>query len=182
MGKSVTIIGAGPIGLMHLMLSKEVGATQIIVGDVSEPRIKMAEKMGADFVIDANAENPVAKVMKLTGGIGADIVITAVGVPSVIEQAIRMVRRGGMVNIFGGCPVGSTVTIDPNVIHYNELTLTGSFSTTPFMMQKAMNIISSGRVNVKPLITTVLPLNKLDEAMQIVAEKKESLKIVIKPQ
>jgi len=80
-GKSVTIIGAGPIGLMHPMLSKEVGATQIIVGDVSEPRIKMAEKMGANFVIDANAENPVAKVKKLTGGIGADMVITAVGSP-----------------------------------------------------------------------------------------------------
>ena len=140
-----------------------------------------AEKLGADETVNVSSENPVEKVRALTDGYGADVVIEAIGQPTTWEQAIRMVRRGGTVLEFGGPPAGTKATVDTELVHYGEVTLLGTFHAYPIHFRKALNLIASGDVNAKALITKKMKLENIAEAFQILITSKTDIKIAINP-
>jgi len=183
-GDTIAIIGAGQMGLQLLMVAKCIGAA-VIVTDVMEKRVEYAEKFGADHVINASKEDPLEAMEKLTGGWGPDSVIVSVGQPLAIEQGLKMVKKGGRVVIFGGAPEGTTVRLDPNIIHYGEVTLTGSFwvgaaEINIKLYKEALNLIASKKVPVAKLITHRFTLDEIHKAFQL-QENKEGLKAVIIP-
>lgn len=181
LGDTVTIIGAGPIGLLHLLTVKKIGAEKTIIIDLVEERLNLAEKLGVDEAINAGKENIVERVQQLTGGYGADVVIEAIGLPTTWEQALKLVRQGGTVLEFGGCPPGTEIKVDTELLHYGEVTVLGAFHTTPLHFKKALNLIASRTIDVRPLITRKLRLKDIKEAFEILSTSKSEIKIAINP-
>jgi L-iditol 2-dehydrogenase len=176
-GDNVIVIGAGPIGLMHLQLAKHAGA-RVYISDLIPERLEKAKELGTDGQIFASEEDPVERGKGLTDGRGADVVIVAVGAPQALRQALELVGIGGTVNFFAGTYPPTTLEIDPNLIHYKQIRLTGSRDFTPFHFHTALRFIASGTVQVAPLISHELPLAQVREGFDIVAAR-EGLKVVI---
>jgi len=176
-GDEVVIIGAGPIGLLHLQLAKHSGA-RAYVSDLIPERLEKAGELGADALIDASREDPVQRVKDLTSGYGADVVIAAVGAPRALRQALDMVGICGTVNFFAGTYPPTTLEIDPNLIHYKQIWLTGSHDYTPLHFHTALRFIEMGTAKVVPLISHELPLEQIREGFDIVAGRK-GLKVMI---
>jgi len=181
LGDTVTIVGAGPIGLLHLLTAKRKGAGKIISIDLVEERLNFARKLGADETINAGKENLVEKVRRLTGGYGADIVVEAIGLPATWEQALKLVRKGGTVLEFGGCPPGTEIKVDTELLHYGEVTVRGAFHTTPLHFKKALSLIASRTIDVRPLVTRKMKLEEIKEAFEILSTTKSEIKIAITP-
>ncbi len=181
LGDTVAIIGAGPIGLLHLLTAKKMGAEKVIVSDLVHKRLQIAQQLGAEETIDAKQEEPVEKVKQFTGGYGADVVIEAIGLPATWEQALRMVRKGGTVLEFGGCPPGTEIKVRTELLHYGEVTLLGTFHATPAHFKKALSLIASGTIKVKPLITRKMRLDEIKNAFKILTTSKSDLKIAVLP-
>ena len=181
LGDTVAIIGAGPIGLLHLLTVKKMGASKIMISDTIDERLHLAEILGAEVTINAKQEDTVEKTKKLTGGYGADVVIEAIGLSATWEQALRMVRKGGTVLEFGGCPPGTAIKVNTEQLHYGETTILGAFHTTPIHFKRALNLIASGTIPVKPLITRKMKLDDLNEAFETLATSKSDIKISIQP-
>jgi L-iditol 2-dehydrogenase len=181
LGDTVAIIGAGPIGLLHLQTAKKMGAEKVVVSDLVDERLQVAQKLGADEIVDAKRYDPVEKAREFTDGYGADVVIEAIGLPATWEQALKMVRKGGTVLEFGGCPPGTEIKIGTELLHYGEVTVLGAFHTTPAHFKKALNLIASGTVKVKPLITQSIKLDEIKGGFEILTTSKKDLKIAILP-
>jgi len=181
LGDTVTIIGAGPIGLLHLLTAKKKGAGKIISVDLVEKRLNFAKKLGADEIIYAGKENVVEKVRRLTSGYGADVVIEAIGLPVTWEQALKLVRKGGTVLEFGGCPPGTEIKVDTELLHYGEVAVRGAFHATPLHFKKALNLIASRTIDVRPLVTRKMTLEEIKEAFEILSTTKSEIKIAITP-
>jgi len=181
LGDSVAIIGAGPIGLLHLLTVKKIGAEKAIVIDIVDERLNFAEKLGADETINAGKTDVAETVRKLTGGYGTDVVIEAIGLPATWEQALKLVRKGGRILEFGGCPPGTEIKVNAEMLHYGEVTVMGAFHTTPLHFRKALNLIASRAIDVKPLITRKMKLEEIGEAFNILATSKKEIKIAIIP-
>ena len=177
-GMDVVIVGAGPIGLMHLQLARHSGA-RVIVSDMIGERLARARELGADAVVDASVCDAVEQVMRLTGGRGADAVIVAVGSRRAQEQALAMAGLGGTVNLFAGTHPPVTHEIDANRIHYRQLHLTGSYNYTPLHFETALRFIETRTVKVAPLISHELPLERVKEGFDIVAGQK-GYKVIIR--
>jgi len=180
-GDTVTIIGAGPIGLLHLLTAKKFGAGRVISIDLVEDRLNFAERLGADETVNAGKEDVVERVRELTGGYGSDVVIEAIGLPSTWEQALKLVRKGGTVLEFGGCPLGTEIKGDTEKLHYGELTVRGAFHATPLHFRKALNLIASRTIDVRPLITRKMKLENIREAFDILMTSKKEIKMAIIP-
>jgi L-iditol 2-dehydrogenase len=181
LGDTVVVIGAGPIGLLHLLTVKKMGAEKIVMIDLVDERLNVAKELGADETINAGKENAVEKVQQLTGGYGADIVIEAIGSPVTWEQALRLARKGGTILEFGGCPPGTEIKLNTEMLHYGELTVLGAFHTTPLHFRKALNLISSRTVDVRPLVTKRMRLEDIKQAFEILSTSKNEIKIAIAP-
>jgi L-iditol 2-dehydrogenase len=181
LGDTVVIIGAGPIGLLHLLTVKKIGSEKTIIIDLVEERLNFAKKLGADETINAGKEDVVEKVRRLTGGYGAEVVIEAIGLPATWEQALKLVRKGGTVLEFGGCPPRTEIKVDTELLHYGEVTVLGTFHTTPLHFRKALNLIASQTINVKPLITRKMRLEDVKEAFEILSTSKTEIKIALNP-
>jgi len=181
LGDTVAIIGAGPIGLLHLLTVKKMGAEKIVMIDLVDERLNVAKELGADETINAGKENSVEKVQQLTGGYGADIVIEAIGSPVTWEQALRLARKGGTILEFGGCPPRTEIKLNTEMLHYGELTVLGTFHTTPLHFRKALNLISSRTVDVRPLVTKRMRLEDIKQAFEILSTSKNEIKIAIAP-
>ncbi|MCX5758993.1 MAG: alcohol dehydrogenase catalytic domain-containing protein, partial [Candidatus Hydrogenedentes bacterium] len=122
LGDTVVIIGAGPIGCMIIEAARLMGASKVIVVQRSRPRLEMARRFNADVYICGSEEDSVARVLEETGGLGADVILTACPSPQAQVDAVAMARNRARVNFFGGLPKGqSNVTLDTNVIHYKEM-------------------------------------------------------------
>ncbi len=157
LGDTVVILGVGPIGLLHLLLAKQRGARVVITG-LEEERLTTARRLGADLAVPPSALSEA--VDGLTDGIGADCVCECTGQPSVWEESVHYVRKGGTVILFGGCKTGTTVTYDTHRLHYDELTLKGVFHFTPRDVRQARRLLM-GQLQVTGLITATLPLGDL---------------------
>jgi L-iditol 2-dehydrogenase len=181
LGDTVAIIGAGPIGLLHLLVVKRLGVEKVIMMDLVDERLELARKLGADETINSGKEDPVQRVKQITGGYGADVVIEAIGLPATWEQALKFARRGGNVLEFGGSPPGSEIRVNTEMLHYGELAVMGSFHASPLHFRRALNLISSRLVDVRSLITRRMKLEEIKEAFNILSVSKSEVKIAIKP-
>ncbi len=169
-GQTELVIGAGPIGVMHAQVARRYGA-RVIVADLIDERLELARELGADVVVNSATSNLQEAVMAATGGAGADAATVAVGVTPLVLQAAECLAAGGRLNIFAGIYPVAPLNIDPNLIHYKELVLTGSADSTPEDMYEALRYIESGEVLVEPLISHVLPLHCLDDGFQLVLNR-----------
>jgi len=181
-GHSVAIIGAGTIGLMHMMLARALGAGAVLVADVLDERVSLARERGADVAINLVETDIVEAVMDLTGGIGMDAVIVACPSPEAQRGALKLAATGGHINFFGGLPMGSPgVTLDTNDIHYRQLVVTGSARANKRQYQTTLHLIAAGKVNVGDLITSVVDLDDIELAISDAAAGR-GLKTVVNSQ
>ncbi|MBI4873868.1 MAG: alcohol dehydrogenase catalytic domain-containing protein [Acidobacteria bacterium] len=153
-GETVAVIGSGPMGILHFELLRARDAKTILI-DLSAGRLERARRdFGAAWTIDASKEDPVARVGEITGGIGADVAITAAPSAAAVAQSIRLVRKRGRIGLFGGVPADQAqVALDVNRIHYDELRMLGNFSYHPRRHREALELLASGRIRCERLIT-----------------------------
>jgi L-iditol 2-dehydrogenase len=180
-GDTVVVIGCGPLGAIHTQVAKARGAGKVIVTGRSAYRLKLAESLDIDAVIDTTKIDLVGEVMKMTGGMGADVVIATTPVIEAQEQAFSLARKGGMVNLFAGLPRGqSSLTIDSRLIHYREIFVSGASDSTPYHVELAVKLLEKGPIWEK-IVTHRFPLARFMEAMQLM-EHRQCLKILIYPE
>jgi L-iditol 2-dehydrogenase len=180
-GDTIAITGLGPIGLMFVKLAKLYGCRVIAVGR-RKTQLDRAAALGADeLVVGDDARNPVNTIRSLTHGRGVDIAIEAVGKPQTWEWAVNMVRRGGTVNFFGGCPNDSSVHLDTNLLHYSEITCKASFHHTPAYIQKALDLVCAGHITAAFFVNREEPLANLLEVMRHLMSHNGHLKTAILP-
>ena len=182
-GDDVVIFGAGPIGCMHVRIARGVhGAGRIILVDINSERLKMsADAVQPDVVINASEVNIVEEILKLTGGRGADVVITATPANITQEQAVSMAARNGRISFFGGLPkTNPTITLDSNLVHYRQLHIHGANGSAPEHNRRALDYIASGEVPVADLITRRIRLRDVMDAFGIV-ERGEAIKVTVEP-
>jgi L-iditol 2-dehydrogenase len=171
LGDDVVIVGAGPIGLLHLQIARNRGA-RTIVSDPIAARLDKARELGAHATVDASAADPVARVKELTGGRGANAVIVAVGGAEPIRQGLDMAAINGWVNAFAGTYPAAEMPIDPNLIHYRQIRFTGSHDFTPHHFTTALKLIEHGIVRVAPLISHRFSLEEVREAFETTANRR----------
>jgi L-iditol 2-dehydrogenase len=176
-GRSVVVIGCGPIGLMHLQLARHRGA-HVIACDLLPERLEKAREVGAHETVCPAQEDAVARVKEATGGFGADAMMIAVGGVAPLEMALQMADLNATVNLFAGTYPAETIALDPNLIHYKQINLTGSHDFSPDDFSAALRLIADGIVNTRALISHTLPLDRVQEAFEIVAAR-EGVKVVV---
>lgn len=176
-GSVVVVIGTGPIGLLHIQTSKFLGA-KVIASDVIEQRLKVAEKIGADITINSSKEDINEIVAQATDGWGADAVIIAVGKPKIVEQSVKLLGIGGSLVIFAGIYPDTSVEINPNLIHYQEINITGSSDYTDQDFIEALKLIEEGHVDTEKLVTDIFLLEEVAQGMEFVGTNR-GLKVVI---
>jgi L-iditol 2-dehydrogenase len=181
-GDTLAVIGLGPIGLMFVRLAKTLDARVIAVGR-RRTQLDKAARMGADELISLDAiADPIEAVTRLTyRERGADATVEAVGTPETWQWAIRMVRSGGTVNLFGGCPSGSEITLDTAQLHYAEITLKSSFHHTPAHIRRALDVIIRGDIRAADFITGAAPLSDLLGVFRHMMSRNGHLKTAILP-
>jgi L-iditol 2-dehydrogenase len=181
LGDTVAIVGSGPIGLLHLLTVKRMGAGKVVVMDVVDERLEFAEKLGADEIVNTRIEDAAERVRELTKGYGANVAIEAIGLPATWELALRLVRKGGTVLEFGGCPPGTEVRVDTELVHYGELAVLGAFHATPVHFRRALDMIASRLIDVRPLITRRMKLDDIKQAFELLLTSRAEIKIAINP-
>ena len=180
-GDTVTIIGAGPLGLMLMQVAR-LGGCKVIAVVKRDEQVGAAKRFGAADVVHINKiKSPVDAVMHVTEGRGSDVVIEAVGRPQSWQWAVEMVRRGGTVNFFGGCASGTKVELDTNRLHYSELTLKATFHHTPETVRKAFALIAEKKVKSTDYVTGEAPLSKLKQVLQQMLDRGNQIKTAIIP-
>jgi L-iditol 2-dehydrogenase len=180
-GDDVVVLGAGPIGCLHVYLSRARGAGSVTLIDLNQRRLDLAAPSAPDAVINGADEDAVEAVRKLTDGRGADVVITATGAGQAQEQALEMAARRGRISLFGGLPRDNPIIrFDSNLVHYRELFVLGAYGSAPRHNRQALELISTGAVPVGDLITHRLPLSEVRQAIDTVVSG-EGLKVVIEP-
>ena len=180
-GQSILILGSGISGLLHLLLARTLGAGNIIATDISEYRLQMARKFGADAVIHAEEDIP-ARVRDINKGRLADLVVVCAGAPAAFTQALKSVDRGGTILCFATTEPGVDLSVPINEFWRNEIKLMPSYGNSPLDATVAIELIRSGRVPVGKMITHRLPLDKAGLGFRLVAEGGDSLKVIIAPQ
>lgn len=181
-GQTVVVVGAGPIGCLHVRLARARGAARVFLIELSRRRLELAAGLvGPDEAIAAEATNTVAAVRDLTGGRGADVIVVAAGSGRAQEDAVAMAARRGTVSFFGGLPKDRpTITLDSNIVHYREVGIVGANGSTPAHNQQALELIASGAVPVADLITHRLPLEDTVEGIHTVT-RGEAIKVTVEP-
>ena len=181
-GDVVVVFGAGPIGCLHVRLARSRGAARVILVELNRERLDLAAGLvRPDEAVCAEDGDVVEQVLKLTDGRGADVVITAAAAGAAQEQGLRIAAPQGRISFFGGLPKDKpTITVDSNLVHYSELTIVGANGSSPAHNKRALELIASGAVPVKDLITHRLPLDGVLEALDVVA-RGEAIKVTIEP-
>ncbi|MDH7498798.1 MAG: alcohol dehydrogenase catalytic domain-containing protein [candidate division NC10 bacterium] len=178
-GDRVWILGDGPIGLTHVQLAALSGAGTIILSGTDPQKLKIGKDLGAHHIIQVPQQDAAAEVNALTEKEGVDVAITATSVSQVVEDCLRQgLRKGGLLLIFAGVPPDSLTRIDPNRIHYQEFTITGSSGHSVETMRQSIALIRSGSFRVQPLISHRLSLEQVVEGIHM-KDRQEGLKHLI---
>ncbi|MBK7494202.1 MAG: alcohol dehydrogenase catalytic domain-containing protein [Candidatus Omnitrophica bacterium] len=181
-GRTVAIMGLGPIGCMMIDLARVMGAVKVIAIQRSRKRLEIARAYNADVYICTEDEDVVQRCREETGGEGPNIVVTTSGSVEAHEQAIEMVSHRGYVNLFGGLPKGTRpMSVLSNTIHYKECFVTGSHGCVPRHHEIAVRLLENGSVRTEPIITHHFPLSRIHEAFAAM-ESRQGMKIVVHPQ
>jgi len=178
-GDSVLVVGGGPVGMTHAILLLAMNA-HVLVSDIIEGRLEFARAIGVDEALNPAAVDVPAQAKRLTGGLGPDFAIVASGSPKAIAQAIRSVRRGGKVCLFGVPPRGSYLEYDVSEVFNSEVSIVSSYAATDVETKKALDLIAGKKVNLSPLITHRFHLEDFELAVETAA-KGEGMKTVILP-
>ena len=178
---TVLILGGGPIGIFHLQLSLLAGAGVVIVSEPSPFRRDFASRLGAHIVVDPTVEDLPSIVAETTGGLGVDSAIICIGLPQLVNDALTMTRKGGRINIFAGLSGQGWAQVEANLIHYNELEVTGTTAARRSDYEVALRLIESGRVDVKSMVTDRFPLQRASEAITETMTGGEGLKVAVIP-
>ena len=171
-GESVAIIGGGPMGQIILQLSKGAGASKLIMVTRSPWKLELAKRHGATHTINPMREDVPKAVKEITDGLGADVVIEAVGTPETVEGALALAKRGGRVVVFGFSPEGAKATFIPFEVLSRELAILGSW-VNPYTFSRAINLLAAKQINVVPLITNRLGLNDILTGFDLLKRKPE---------
>ena len=180
-GDTVVVLGAGPIGLMFVRTAQILGCRVIAVVK-RDDQVASARRFGADHVVQiAEDVDTVAAVRACTAECeGADIVIECVATPATWEQSVELVRKGGVVNLFGGPPGGTRVSFDTNRLHYGDITLKASFHHTPASCRRAFDLITSGKMRAEDFITATSILSDVPEVFRRMLVRSETKTLDIK--
>jgi L-iditol 2-dehydrogenase len=181
-GDTVVVVGAGPIGCLHVRLARARGAREVFLVDLNTARLALAAGLvGPDATVCAGEVDAIDEVLKLTDGRGVDVVITAAASGQAQQDALRMAARRGRISFFGGLPKDTpTIALDANLVHYRELTIVGASGSSPDHNRAALNLIATGAVRVDDLVTHRMPLTDVLRAIQTVADG-DAIKVTIEP-
>lgn len=178
-GETVLVVGAGPIGMMHMLLAQFRGAGKVIVSELIPERLTMAKDLGADRVVNPSEEDLGIVLDDETAGYGVDIVIVATPAHKAQEQALEFAGIGGRINFFGGLPKDRpTISFDSNLVHYKELVVTGTTACSTDDCRRAAAIINTGRIDLSVLVGSRFPLSQAEEAFKA-ADDGKALKVII---
>lgn len=180
-GSTVLVLGSGIAGLLNIKLAKAMGAAKVIATDVSRYRLDAARRFGADVVIDAAQDVPAA-VRDANGGLPADLVIVSTGATAAIRQSFACVDRGGTILMFAPPMPGVEVPVPFGDIWKDEVTITTTYAGSPQDITEAIDLLKSGRLKVRDMITHRLPLAETGKGFELVAKAGESIKVVVEPQ
>ena len=165
-GDTIVIIGAGPMGILHLLIAKKLGS-RAIMSDIDEKRREFAKKLGADLVINPLKSDVITLVKEHTDGRGADVVFVTACNKETASQSIEMAGKVAAVIFYGASYPPTTISIDPNRLHYDEIILTGSSNRTSRDFAESVTLLNSRHISVKPLISRVFPLKDIDEGFKL---------------
>lgn len=179
-GQHLLVIGAGPIGLMFVALARHLGC-EVTVAGRREVRLQTAKRLGAGRIIDVSEATDLVEAIRADSPT-FDTVIEAVGKPEVWEASVKLVRKGGTVNFFGGCPSGTSVSFDTGLIHYSNLTLLASFHHTPRTIRRALELIEAGVIPAREFTDGECPLSRLPELFASMTAGNRVVKTLIRVQ
>ncbi|MGH7839089.1 MAG: zinc-binding dehydrogenase, partial [Candidatus Binataceae bacterium] len=174
------IVGAGAFGLLHTIVLKAMGVREVAVAGRGVQRLRWAGEIGADRVIDTEATGVEAAIAGVNHGHGPDLVIECTGQVAGWTDAFARVRRGGRVVFFGGCPVGTALSVDTRRMHYDNLTLLAPFHFRPRDVRRAFDLLCGGRLGVGRLINARRSLAELAEVFDLL-ERGAALKCAVIP-
>jgi L-iditol 2-dehydrogenase len=178
-GQQVLVLGAGPIGLMFTALARHEGCDVTVAGR-GEARLNTARRVGADEIIDLAGRSYLTAAVRQGTSRQFDAVIEAIGIPEAWEAAAQLVRKGGKVNFFGGCPSGAKISLDAGLLHYSSLTLLASFHHTPRTIRRALELIEQRVVRAADFVGGDWPLSKLPELFASMAAGNRAIKTLIR--
>lgn len=182
-GETVAVLGAGPLGLFLVRCAVLSGARVLVLARRAD-RLQAALRMGAEAAFDLAHGDPGAAagwLKERTEGYGADRVIEATGSPEVWEQSLALVRKGGTVNLFGGCPAGTSIQVDTGRLHYDALTLLGTFHHTPATIREALRLLAEDALLPEVIIQERISLDALPGRLPELARGGGPLKVAISP-
>jgi L-iditol 2-dehydrogenase len=169
------------MGCMHASLARIRGAGKVLLADVREERLKLASPFGVDVLIDASREDVRARVLEETAGNGASVVIVAAPSGPAQEQALTMAAKHGRISFFGGLPkTNPTISVNANLIHYRELFVMGAYGSMPRHNRSALELLAGGQIQSGSLIGLVVPLDRIADGFDAVAQGKV-LKALVRP-
>ncbi|NMB01973.1 MAG: alcohol dehydrogenase catalytic domain-containing protein [Firmicutes bacterium] len=177
LGDSLLIMGAGPMGLLAAQAAFAQGVGKVIVSELNEERLAKAKEIGA-IAVNPKQEDLKEVIKRETNGQMVQAVMVCVGFAEAVEEAQQYVASGGVINMFGGLPKDSTVTIDPGLIHYQQVSLVGSFGFTHIQFRQAVELMANGRIDAERIITHSLPLEEAEQGILLSADQK-ALKIML---
>lgn len=176
-GGSLLVVGAGPMGLLHLIMARALGIAKVLVSDLSQERLAFARRLGADAALDPRQDDLHGQVMEATGGLGVDAAVVAVGKADAVASTLGLVRRQGAINLFAGFPPETLTALDVNAIHYGELFLTGSQNATTDQYRRTLQLLPT-LSNLSTIITHRYTIDAAPEAYTA-RQEMEGLKSVI---
>jgi L-iditol 2-dehydrogenase len=177
LGQDVVVVGAGPMGMLNMMIAKRRGA-RVIVSELDQKRNDYALELGADFTVNPKTEDAPERVKEITDGKGADAVIVAIGNHVANQDALKMVAEFGTVMLFASAHPSTDLTIDPNFIHRKQVTLTGARHPSTDGFATAATLLSKRLLNVQPLIQQQVPMDNIKEAFEL-AIKPDTYRVIV---
>ncbi|MCL5104775.1 MAG: alcohol dehydrogenase catalytic domain-containing protein [Armatimonadetes bacterium] len=181
-GDRVLILGGGPLGALHAALAKATGVADVMLVELSEPRLSMLRKIDGVTVIDGEHENVSQVVIERTSGLGADVVIVCAPSKEAQEGSLQFARKGGSISFFASLPKGgSDITIDSRTIHYNELRIVGASDSRPEHVKRAIELMAEGKIDLRGIVTHRVSLDNIHEGLELM-KSRQSLKVMVYPQ
>lgn len=172
-GDTVAVLGLGPIGLMFVRLARYAYGARVIAIARRIEQVDRAMLLGAEEgILMGDKRSLIHEVKSQTSGHGADAVIEAIGHPEAWELATLLVRKGGSINFFGGCPTGTKVGLDTGLLHYSEITCKASFHHTPSHIRRALEYVAQGKVSASQLVNHEQPLSDLPQVLHDLAHRR----------
>jgi len=166
-GDRVLIVGAGPMGALHLKLQRLAGAGMIMIADLSADRLEMMKKFGPDVIINTNENDLYSEVMSHTDGMGADVIITACPSPEIQQISVKLASKLGRINFFGGLPNGKEeVSLNTNLIHYNGLIVTGTTGASVSDYETSVKLIEGGKIDTAAIVSKRFDISRIKEAFE----------------